>query len=280
MQYYPDGLPYDECYRADEQPYKYGELEFIEMHGFDSYDNGRRHYSPAMHRFTSFDPLAEHFYHESPYAHCGNDPVNYIDPSGMIKLNHNDDDSDENIENEDDDSSDPILGKELPEVVVTAKTHQYNGQSSGSSYSYSRMLLASQSVGTFAYLYPQMMAAITQVISHASPLIFLLLLQGDTSQHQYDSYNTDNSNINDDSKDNKDNKHNKKSKGKKPNYKYLDIKFIHELEKKGFKTHDWKPGQGNNGRINYYKDEKGNLYYRIDKGNHYEPLLDNIENYK
>lgn len=280
MQYYPDGLPYDECYRADEQPYKYGELEFIEMHGFDSYDNGRRHYSPAMHRFTSFDPLAEYFYHESPYAHCGNDPVNYIDPSGMIKLNHNDDDSDENIENEDDDSSDPILGKELPEVVVTAKTHQYNGQSSGSSYSYSWMLLASQSVGTFAYLYPQMMAAITQVISHASPLIFLLLLQGDTSQHQYDSYNTDNSNINDDSKDNKHNKHNKKSKGKKPNYKYLDIKFIHELEKKGFKTHDWKPGQGNNGRINYYKDEKGNLYYRIDKGNHYEPLLDNIENYK
>ena len=82
MQYYPDGLPYDECYRADEQPYKYGELEFIEMHGFDSYDNGRRHYSPAMHRFTSFDPLAEHFYHESPYAHCGNDPVNYIAPSG------------------------------------------------------------------------------------------------------------------------------------------------------------------------------------------------------
>ena len=114
-----------------------------------------------MHRFTSFDPLAEHFYHESPYAHCGNDPVNYIDPSGMIKLNHNDDDSDENIENEDDDSSDPILGKELPEVVVTAKTHQYNGQSSGSSYSYSWMLLASQSVGTFAYLYPQMMAALT-----------------------------------------------------------------------------------------------------------------------
>ena len=92
MQYYPDGLPYDECYRADEQPYKYGELEFIEMHGFDSYDNGRRHYSPAMHRFTSFDPLAEHFYHESPYAHCGNDPVNYIDPSGMDYWGTNDPD--------------------------------------------------------------------------------------------------------------------------------------------------------------------------------------------
>ena len=92
MQYYPDGLPYDECYRADEQPYKYGELEFIEMHGFDSYDNGRRHYSPAMHWFTSFDPLAEHFYHESPYAHCGNDPVNYIDPSGMDYWGTNDPD--------------------------------------------------------------------------------------------------------------------------------------------------------------------------------------------
>ena len=90
------------------------------------------------------------------------------------------------------------------------------------------MLLASQSVGTFAYLYPQMMAAITQVISYASPLIFLLLLQGDTSQHQYDSYNTDNSNINDDSKDNK---RHKKGKNKKKNYKklsndYIEITFL------------------------------------------------------
>ena len=276
MQYYPDGLPYDECYRADEQPYKYGELEFIEMHGFDSYDNGRRHYSPAMHRFTSFDPLAEHFYHESPYAHCGNDPVNYIDPSGMIKLNHNDDDSDENIENEDDDSSDPILGKELPEVVVTAKTHQYNGQSSGSSYSYSWMLLASQSVGTFAYLYPQMMAAITQVISHASPLIFLLLLQGDTSQHQYDSYNTDNSNINDDSKDNK--RHKKGGKGKKKNYKKLSDSFVQELKKRGLDVHQDKAKQGNLGDVNYYKDQKGNLYYSHD-GIHVEPLLQNIDDF-
>ena len=276
MQYYPDGLPYDECYRADEQPYKYGELEFIEMHGFDSYDNGRRHYSPAIHRFTSFDPLAEHFYHESPYAHCGNDPVNYIDPSGMIKLNHNDDDSDENIENEDDDSSDPILGKELPEVVVTAKTHQYNGQSSGSSYSYSWMLLASQSVGTFAYLYPQMMAAITQVISHASPLIFLLLLQGDTSQHQYDSYNTDNSNINDDSKDNK--RHKKGGKGKKKNYKKLSDSFVQELKKRGLDVHQDKAKQGNLGDVNYYKDQKGNLYYSHD-GIHVEPLLQNIDDF-
>ena len=103
MQYYPDGLPYDECYRADEQPYKYRELIGIyrDPHGFDSYDNGRRHYSPLPCIGSPlFDPLAEYFYHESPYAHCGNDPVNYIDPSGMIKLNHNDDDSDENIENE------------------------------------------------------------------------------------------------------------------------------------------------------------------------------------
>ena len=194
----------------------------------------------------------------------------------MIKLNHNDDDSDENIENEDDDSSDPILGKELPEVVVTAKTHQYNGQSSGSSYSYSWMLLASQSVGTFAYLYPQMMAAITQVISHASPLIFLLLLQGDTSQHQYDSYNTDNSNINDDSKDNK--RHKKGGKGKKKNYKKLSDSFVQELKKRGLDVHQDKAKQGNLGDVNYYKDQKGNLYYSHD-GIHVEPLLQNIDDF-
>lgn len=34
-------------------------------------------------RFTSIDPLAEKYYHLSPYAYCAGDPVNFIDPDGM-----------------------------------------------------------------------------------------------------------------------------------------------------------------------------------------------------
>jgi RHS repeat-associated protein len=34
-------------------------------------------------RFTSIDPLAEKYYHLSPYAYCTGDPVNFVDPDGM-----------------------------------------------------------------------------------------------------------------------------------------------------------------------------------------------------
>lgn len=34
-------------------------------------------------RFTTMDPMCEKYYHLSPYAYCGNNPVNAVDPSGM-----------------------------------------------------------------------------------------------------------------------------------------------------------------------------------------------------
>jgi hypothetical protein len=40
-------------------------------------------YDPAMARFTTQDPMAEKYYSVSPYAYCNNNPVNYIDPTGM-----------------------------------------------------------------------------------------------------------------------------------------------------------------------------------------------------
>ena len=35
-------------------------------------------------RFLSMDPLAEKYYHLSPYAYCAGDPVNLVDPDGRI----------------------------------------------------------------------------------------------------------------------------------------------------------------------------------------------------
>lgn len=82
MQYYPFGLPYDACYKPEEQPYKYGGKEFIEMHGYDTYDFDARMYYPALCRFMTMDPLCEKYYATSPYAYCNNNPVKYIDPDG------------------------------------------------------------------------------------------------------------------------------------------------------------------------------------------------------
>ena len=41
----------------------------------------RMYYAPIM-RTTTMDPLAENYYHISPYAWCGNNPVNMVDQDG------------------------------------------------------------------------------------------------------------------------------------------------------------------------------------------------------
>jgi RHS repeat-associated protein len=82
-QYYAGGLP---CYDADNdsylQPYKFGGKEFIETHGYDSYDFHARMRMGAIPAFETPDPLAEIRPWESPYCYAGNNPVNRIDPDG------------------------------------------------------------------------------------------------------------------------------------------------------------------------------------------------------
>ena len=84
-QYYSSGLPW-ETNTGDNpgtQPYKYEGKEFIEMHGYNGYDSRGRIYIPDFVRTTTMDPLAEKYYSISPYAWCLNNPVRFIDPTGM-----------------------------------------------------------------------------------------------------------------------------------------------------------------------------------------------------
>lgn len=37
-------------------------------------------------RFTTMDPLCEKYYSISPYAYCGNNPIKYIDPTGLAPI--------------------------------------------------------------------------------------------------------------------------------------------------------------------------------------------------
>ncbi|MBQ9215272.1 MAG: hypothetical protein IJ159_00780 [Prevotella sp.] len=91
--YYPFGYFFAETTNADTQRYKYNDKEFDMMHGLNWYDYGARHYDPAMMRFTTMDPMCEKYYHLSPYAYCGNNPVNAVDPTGNDIRIWNDEDN-------------------------------------------------------------------------------------------------------------------------------------------------------------------------------------------
>jgi RHS repeat-associated protein len=83
-QYYPSGLPWESNTgdNTGTQPYKYNGKEFVETHGFNAYDSQARWYYPDMIRTMTVDPLAEKYYSISPYAYCGNNPINNIDLRG------------------------------------------------------------------------------------------------------------------------------------------------------------------------------------------------------
>ena len=83
IQYYPSGLPWTEGTGRDVQNRKYNGKEFIEMHGYDTYDYVARGMYPAIMSFTSVDPHAENYYNLSPYVYCGGNPISRIDPYGM-----------------------------------------------------------------------------------------------------------------------------------------------------------------------------------------------------
>ena len=83
--YSASGIPFSN--NLDEQPYLYNGKEFVEAHGWNTYDYGFRGYYAPIGRFTSIDPLAEQCPWQSPYAYAGNNFVNNIDWMGLAKLN-------------------------------------------------------------------------------------------------------------------------------------------------------------------------------------------------
>ena len=81
--YYPFGGLMGDSRNATTQPYKYIGKELDRTHGLDWYDHGARHYDPVTGRWNTMDPMCEKYYGTSPYASCGDDPVNAFDPDGM-----------------------------------------------------------------------------------------------------------------------------------------------------------------------------------------------------
>ncbi|MDY3344210.1 DUF6443 domain-containing protein [Riemerella anatipestifer] len=82
--YYPFGLEhtgYNGLLGNQSYNYKYNGKELqIEI---GMYDYGARFYIPDLGRWGVVDPLAEKYPSWSPYAYCYNNPIKFIDPTGM-----------------------------------------------------------------------------------------------------------------------------------------------------------------------------------------------------
>jgi len=82
--YYPFGALWGTSKESGStQAFKFGDKELDRMYGLDLYDFSSRMLDPVLGRFTTMDPHAENYYSHSPYAYCGNDPINRTDPTGM-----------------------------------------------------------------------------------------------------------------------------------------------------------------------------------------------------
>ena len=81
--YYPGGGLFAESTNTGLQPYLYNGKELDRTYGLDWHDYGARHYDAARIQWTTMDPLSEKYYELSPYAMCGDNPINYIDINGL-----------------------------------------------------------------------------------------------------------------------------------------------------------------------------------------------------
>ena len=97
--YYPFGGIFEST--SSVQPYKYNGKELDRSKGLDWYDYGARMYDPALGRWNAVDPKAEKYYAMSPYNYCLNNPMRFVDPTGM------DPEEDSEEDNEKDPKKDP-----------------------------------------------------------------------------------------------------------------------------------------------------------------------------
>lgn len=79
--YYPYGMPFH-SHLSPVQPWKTCGKELDSRFGLHWLDFGARRYDFSKSQWLTPDPLADHSYTKSPYAYCGADPVNYVDPDG------------------------------------------------------------------------------------------------------------------------------------------------------------------------------------------------------
>ena len=86
--YYPFGLNMEGNWtpkgaNGEGNKYQYNGKEWNDDFGLGWNDYGARFYDAAIGRWNAVDPLAEKYYRWSPYNYTKDNPIKYIDPTGM-----------------------------------------------------------------------------------------------------------------------------------------------------------------------------------------------------
>jgi RHS repeat-associated protein len=92
VDYYPFGLTFNSYSRENTTPqdYKFNGKEEQNELDLQWLDFGARMYDPAIARWMVIDPLAEKMRSWSPYVYGFNNPIRFIDPTGMAPEDGND----------------------------------------------------------------------------------------------------------------------------------------------------------------------------------------------
>jgi RHS repeat-associated protein len=105
--YYPFGLNMESVWMNTpsvlDNKYQYNGKELNDDYGLGLMDYDFRFYDPTIGRFTTFDPLAEIYDNQTPYAYAANNPINFIDFMGLGPADGNpsyDPDKDKSIHTE------------------------------------------------------------------------------------------------------------------------------------------------------------------------------------
>jgi RHS repeat-associated protein len=100
--YYPFGLNMEGNFNgaAGTNKYQYNGKEWNDDFGLGLNDYGARFYDAAIGRFAAVDPLGAKFATMSPYHYAGDNPIKFIDPSGMASEAYTSiDQANRNVEN-------------------------------------------------------------------------------------------------------------------------------------------------------------------------------------
>ncbi|MBQ2046016.1 MAG: AHH domain-containing protein [Muribaculaceae bacterium] len=80
--YYPSGVPLTPNSLTPQTIKLHTGKDFFDLQGAGWYDNQARYYDCLIPTFKSQDPLAEKYPWLSPYNHCANNPLRFVDPDG------------------------------------------------------------------------------------------------------------------------------------------------------------------------------------------------------